>query len=165
MISPDAHNLFSQARRSSSAFSLIEVTIALGVVSFALVTLFGLLPTGLNNFRGSMDRSVSAQIAQGIIAKARQTDFTDLTSLQTPAGSPLYFTDEGDSTNMAQAIYVAKVTVETGVGVPSSASFTNSSMARVRVQVAKSPGGSEMPITSTNAAASVHDFSTFLPKM
>ena len=32
----------------ASAFSLIEVTMAIGIASFGLLTVFGLLPAGLN---------------------------------------------------------------------------------------------------------------------
>lgn len=150
--------------KNRNAFSLIEVVLALGVVSVALIPLFGLLPAGLGTFRGSIDRSVSTQIAQAIISEARQTDFANLTTLQTAAGSPLRFTEEGDkTTDASKTIYVARVTVETQVGVPSTASFTNSSIARVRVNVANSPNGSEAPITSNST--SCHEFSAFIPKM
>src|SRR5436190_20884425 len=64
--------------RSTSGFSLVEVVLAIGVVSFAFVTLFGLLPSGLTMFRKAMDISVGAQIFQKIVDDARQTDFSTL---------------------------------------------------------------------------------------
>jgi len=153
-----------RARDRACGFSLIEVTIALGITSFALISIFGLLPTGLSTFRNSIDRSISSQIAQGIISRARQTDFSNLMVFQTVSGSPLRFTDEGEETTEAsKTIYVATVTMDTQVGVPSSTSFTNSSLARIRVRVANSPNGSETPITGNST--SVHDFSAFIPKM
>jgi uncharacterized protein (TIGR02598 family) len=154
----------SRPGRVSQGFSLVEVTIALGVVSFALVALFGLLPTGLTTFRSSIDRSVASQIAQGIINEARQTDFTNLGSLATASGSPKLFTEDGqETTDAAKSIYVAAITVEPGVAIPSATSFANSSMAKIRVRVANSPGGSETPITSNST--SVQDFTAFIPKM
>ena len=40
---------------SNAGFSLIEVTLAIGIIAFAFVALFGLLPTGMQTFRASVD--------------------------------------------------------------------------------------------------------------
>ena len=42
-------------RLSSNGFSLVEVTIALGIVAFGLMALFALLPIGLNLVRESSE--------------------------------------------------------------------------------------------------------------
>jgi uncharacterized protein (TIGR02598 family) len=152
--------------RFPHGFSLIEVTIALGVVSFALIALFGLLPTGLTTFRSSIDRSVASQIAQNIISQARQTEFSSLSTLATPAGSPKKFTEDGDETTDAtKTIYVAKVEVETQVTLPAATVVPNTSMAKIRVRVVNSPSGSEAAITSNSTISVVQDFSAFIPKM
>jgi uncharacterized protein (TIGR02598 family) len=52
----------------SFAFSLVEVVVALGVVSFAIVAILGLMPTGLQTGRSSQDETRSPQIAQDIFA-------------------------------------------------------------------------------------------------
>ena len=70
-----------------SGFSLVEVVLAIGVVAFAFVTLFGLLPSGLTLFRKAMDVSVGAQIFQKIVDDARQTDFSTLTDSTNTASS------------------------------------------------------------------------------
>jgi uncharacterized protein (TIGR02598 family) len=68
-----------------SGFSLVEVVLAVGVISFAFVAILGLLPAGLHQFRQAMDTSVAAQIAQRIIQDAQQTDFDVLTETVAPA--------------------------------------------------------------------------------
>jgi type II secretory pathway pseudopilin PulG len=75
------------ARRRRSAFSLVEVVLAVGVISFAFVAILGLLPAGLNQFRQAMDASVGAQIAQRIILECQQTDFDVLTDSADSRGS------------------------------------------------------------------------------
>jgi uncharacterized protein (TIGR02598 family) len=151
--------------RSPRGFSLIEVTIALGIFAFALIALFGLLPTGLTTFRSSIDRSVASQIAQNIISEARQTEFSSLSTLATPAGSPKKFTEDGDETTEAsKTIYVAKVEVDTSVSLP-AAPTPNTCMAKIRVRVVNSPSGSEAAITSNSTTRAVQDFSAFIPKM
>jgi uncharacterized protein (TIGR02598 family) len=61
--------------RERTAFSLVEVAVALAVVTFALVGILGLIPIGLGNFREAMDTTVGAQLAQRVITDAEQTDF------------------------------------------------------------------------------------------
>lgn len=60
---------------TAKGFSLVEITMALGIISVAFVALMGVLPTGLKSFRDSIDRSVTAQIVQRLVNEARQTDF------------------------------------------------------------------------------------------
>lgn len=58
-------------RNGKRAFSLIEVTIALGVVVFALVALFGLLSNGIKVSRQSRTELMAAQVASAILAERR----------------------------------------------------------------------------------------------
>ena len=166
ILAPSSTPVARPRARFPHGFSLIEVTIALGVVSFALIALFGLLPTGLTTFRSSIDRSVASQIAQNIISQARQTEFSSLSTLATPAGSPKRFTEDGDeTTDASKTIYVAKVEVETSVSLPADLPTPNTSMAKIRVRVVNSPSGSEAAITSNSTSSVVQDFSAFIPKM
>ena len=59
-------------------FSLVEVVIAIGIVAFAFVGVFSLIPAGMGVFREGMDASISAQIAQRIASEASQSDFDAL---------------------------------------------------------------------------------------
>ena len=47
---------------SRSAFSLVEVVIALGILAFCLVPLIGLLPAGFQTFRDANDEAAAANI-------------------------------------------------------------------------------------------------------
>jgi len=71
-------------------FSLVEITIALGLVSFVAVSIIGLLPTGLTVMRNAMDQTVEAQIVRSISGQSQVANFTNLTS-----GGPSYFDHEG----------------------------------------------------------------------
>jgi hypothetical protein len=55
------------------AFSLIEVTIALGLAAFCLVTVFALLPLGLASDQTSLDQTVASNLSSGIVADLRST--------------------------------------------------------------------------------------------
>lgn len=71
----------SQLSRGGHGFSLIEVVLALGILSFALVGLFGALPFGLGVFRQAIDQTVSAQIAQEVTGMIQRTPFANLSDL------------------------------------------------------------------------------------
>jgi type II secretory pathway pseudopilin PulG len=50
------------------AFSLIEVTLALGVAAFCLVVVFGLLPLGITSNQNSIQQSAAASMSRAIVA-------------------------------------------------------------------------------------------------
>ena len=56
---------------STRGFSLIEVTIALGIATFCLVALFALLPIGLNTNRDTIEQTVATSIAANIASDIR----------------------------------------------------------------------------------------------
>ncbi len=62
----------------AKAFSLVEVTLALGIISVSLLSLIGLVPAGLGVLRESMDQTVHAQIVQRITAGLVSSDFASL---------------------------------------------------------------------------------------
>lgn len=57
-----------KSSRIANAFSLVEVVLALGVVSFAVVAILGILPVGLNTSHSAQDETRAAQIAEDILA-------------------------------------------------------------------------------------------------
>ena len=79
-------------------FSLVEVTLALGVVSLCLVTILGLVPIGLRTNQNASSQTVAANILSAVIADMRATPRAGTTSNQfgITFGSPksLYFESE-----------------------------------------------------------------------
>lgn len=140
-------------RDPRAAFSLVEVTLALGIFAFAITAIFGLLPLGLSSFRQAMDTSVSSQICQRVINDAQQTDFSVLTTVtsQNTASSngnvkqPLrYFDNEGNevpcSNGVPSAAYLYKVNT---VVIPATAmpgAAKNANLATVVIQIINNPG-------------------------
>ena len=50
-----------------NAFSLVEVTLALGIAAFCLLAIFGLLPVGIKSQQNAIGQTVAAGIATGIV--------------------------------------------------------------------------------------------------
>jgi uncharacterized protein (TIGR02598 family) len=121
-INPPLNKLKSKSR---NGFSLVEVTLSLGLVSFALVTMLGLLPTGLSTLRASMNQTVEAQILQSIASRAVISSFTNVTA------NTLYFDDEGLPVDSQGAYYTANL-------APGDCSFPGSANAAALTNSLKS---------------------------
>jgi type II secretory pathway pseudopilin PulG len=57
--------------RETSAFSLVEVTLALGVAAFCLIAVLGLLPTSLRTQQASIQQTTANQIISTIFSALR----------------------------------------------------------------------------------------------
>jgi len=88
-------------RRHAAGFSLVEVTLAIGIVSFAMLALLGVVPVGLSTMRQAADRTVESQIVRQIGAEALYTPFSELKT--NFSGTTLYFNDEGSALTNAAA--------------------------------------------------------------
>lgn len=83
----------------SSSFSLVEVTVALGVAAFCLVAVFGLLPVGLRANQNSISQTAAGSILSAVIADMRATPKSASSSIQFGitfgTETTLYFDNEG----------------------------------------------------------------------
>jgi Tfp pilus assembly protein PilV len=71
---------FRITQRSTAAFSLVEVTLALGVAGFCLIAILGLLPAGLNTNQNSVRQTTANGILSTIVADLRATPATSTNS-------------------------------------------------------------------------------------
>jgi uncharacterized protein (TIGR02598 family) len=121
-----------------AAFSLVEVTLALGVAAFALVAVFGLLPLGLNSDQASIEQSAATNIATEIAADLRQAPTSVEVALASVSGvtlttfSPKY---QIDATSTGKTFYLDEV------GMPSS----SSSQARYKAVITLIQPSAESP--------------------
>ncbi len=64
--------------RRTAGFSLIEVTLALGIVTFALVGAVGVLPTALSSSRQSFNKNRASAIADTVFSSLRSAPFNSV---------------------------------------------------------------------------------------
>jgi uncharacterized protein (TIGR02598 family) len=76
---------------SRKAFSLIEVTLALAVVSFSMLTIAGLLPIGLSTLSSAATRTGEANIAKEMSSELEQIPLSEITGLS----QTTYYYDRG----------------------------------------------------------------------
>ena len=88
--------------RSPSAFSLVELTLALGIAAFCLIAVFSLIPVGIQTNRNATSQSAAANIIASVIADMRAT--TSSTSPQYGitfgTAKTLYFDAAGQFTTL-----------------------------------------------------------------
>jgi uncharacterized protein (TIGR02598 family) len=117
---------------SKQAFTLIEVTLALGVAGFCLVSIFGLLPIGINSNQASLEQTMAGNIASSIIGDLRSTPMTATATahygIQLPTTS---ISTMGPSTSAA-TIYVAANGDASASGAPVT---SGSAISRYRVSI------------------------------
>lgn len=93
-------------------FSLVEVVMALGIMSFALMGIVGLLPAGLSQFRQAVDVTMKAQISQELTAMVQRTDYAKLGEFGNPSTPKVsYYDSEGTllgNTGGNEYAYMAK---------------------------------------------------------
>ena len=131
-------------RLGSHAFSLVEVTLALGVVTFSVLTLVGLIPMGLTTFHKAVATSVSSQIVQQVVTDVQQSDFNLLVSsnsqvIQLPLS---YFDDQGNKVSGATspgAVYQVNVVVNTPVVLTGGSSSTPANLASLIIEIVSNP--------------------------
>ena len=66
----------STAQRISAAFSLVEVALAMGVASFCLVAVLGLVPLGVSTNEAASDQATGSNILTHVLADLRATPMT-----------------------------------------------------------------------------------------
>ncbi len=79
----------------TSAFSLIEIALAMGIASFALTAMMGLLSVSLGSSKASTDDTVLATMANNVIGDLRRQSFDAAKNYIQGANSPVAFFDVG----------------------------------------------------------------------
>lgn len=99
----------------SSGFTLVEVTLALGLAAFCLLAVFGLLPTGINCNRASVEQTAAASLARAIVADLRATPQNSTNSPQYaipfPSTSASFYFAEDGTAGTASPRYLATITI------------------------------------------------------
>jgi uncharacterized protein (TIGR02598 family) len=163
-----------KVKRSShkvSAFSLVEVTLALGVAAFCLIAVLGLLPTSLKTQQASIQQTTANSIISQIFSDLR-ADLRlppGLASHETDGGfqpplhghwlqmlapDTLFFTQEGKPVNNGQDVAVFRATITYNqlgpTGDTSLANITVSWPAQVDPSTGGVPAGSVTTLVAVN---------------
>jgi uncharacterized protein (TIGR02598 family) len=96
-----------KARSAEQGMTLAEVAICLGLISFALVSMLGLLPTGMVTLREARDATAEGNYLQSLNAAYLSLGFSDM-----PASETYYFDQDGQAVTESSPLKRYRVTVE-----------------------------------------------------
>lgn len=113
---PPSRSATSTRLANKRAFSLVEVVLAIGVVSFSMMAMVGVLPIGLRSAQESNAQVAMANIGRQLQGELQQisfsTDSSDPLNISSLSSSPYYYTLEGlKTTSAADRYYEAKFDV------------------------------------------------------
>jgi len=92
-------------RRISGGFSLVEVSLALGIITFAILPILALLVVGLSTLREARDQITETHIINGLSAKVRMMSFQELSDLS----MEVYFDLAGIQVTEKESVYRAEI--------------------------------------------------------
>jgi uncharacterized protein (TIGR02598 family) len=92
-------------KRSTAAFSLVELTLAIGIAAFCLIAVFGLMPVGVQTNRNATSQTAATNIIASVIADMRATTSSTSPQYGVTFGTPrtLYFDGAGQFTTVLDA--------------------------------------------------------------
>jgi uncharacterized protein (TIGR02598 family) len=100
--------------RCSAAFSLVELTLALGIAAFCLIAVLGLVPVAALTNRNATSQTAATNIIASVIADMRATTSSTSPQYNIPFGTArtLYFDGAGQFTTSlgANSRYRVRVT-------------------------------------------------------
>ena len=85
---------------AANGFTLVEVSVALGLISFALITMIGVMQTGLAVLHDANQKTIDAQILQQVSSAMAVNTANSRTSfsanISPPSSATLYFDSDGE---------------------------------------------------------------------
>lgn len=124
-----------------AGFGLVEVAMSLGIVSFALLALFGLMSVGLSSGKTSREDMICTGLAMTAFSELRGLPFVDL-----PTGTNFYFTYEGGRLSTSNNAYYECAASVSDSTLPSDFGY----LRRVRLEIVW-PVGAVAANRQTNA--------------
>ena len=101
-------------RAAIAAFSLVEVTLALGIAAFCLIAVFGLIPVAVQTNRNATSQTAATNIIASVIADMRATtsSISPQYGITFGTAKTLYFDGAGQFTTLlgANSRYRARIT-------------------------------------------------------
>lgn len=141
---PKSPRPFRKFRAPRRAFTLVEVCLALGIMSFSAIALLGLLPTALDHLGGSIDKSRAQTISRQVLVEARQMGFLELSNQD---DYERFFTNEGDAVEVKNSTvaYTARISVnKNGATRLPGDNSDQSTLLTVTVEIHRTPGGNDI---------------------
>ena len=141
--------------RALHAFSLIEVTLALGLCSFAIVGVFGLLAVSMNSTRSSASDTTLAAMVGEVQADLRGRAFPDVENGLSAASLVYYFNGDGTRLPSRDATTVYECRIR-GQADPDTAG-TKNNLLRLRLEFSRQADGRSHVVSTLPTLLARHE--------
>lgn len=130
------------------AFSLVEITLALGITSFSMIAILGLSAVSLKQTGESRSDLYEAMLVQGVRAQLASIPWADLTGSSGGSGLPytFYFSLDGAPVATAAAADWQVVVTDTAGTVPGLPADASAHLLTLRLDVRHRATGRELSI-------------------
>jgi uncharacterized protein (TIGR02598 family) len=168
----------SSLRRPAFGFSLVEVTVAMGIVATVMVALLALLPYGMDNIREAKGTQVQARIANEIIGELQVMDWgkePNFSKASDMDGKILRYDGEGtriedtSEKDKQDTIYKAKIELPMNeeVLLPGQGGQKGQGryLRRVTIKIAFAPGDREIDFNSRKLPLPYNSFTSEIVKL
>lgn len=112
-----------------AAFSLVEVTLALGIAAFCLIAVFGLMPVGVQTNRNATSQSAATNNIAAVTADLRATPKASTTSSQFGitfgTDKILYFDSAGQASTSLDANSRYRMKITWGASTPNGPRYAS----------------------------------------
>jgi len=146
--------------KTNRAFTLVEIVLALGIVSFAIVGLIGLLTVSFDSGRASDEDTLIASMARQIVTELRAQPFDNLASQAGDSGPIYYFDHEAHLvTSSSDAIYQAQVriTADTDFNTQSTTSGATVNLYEILMPFVRTAAPKRLAIQTLHASIARYD--------
>ena len=128
---------------SQRAFTLVEITIAVGIIAVVSIPAFALLAIGTDLNQDSQRKVFVSQIIDQVSREVGQTPYSEI-----PDSYPLFIFDAGgirlSDPADPERLYIARVTIDKSATLPGNAAAPGS-LARITIDVAPDRSQADSP--------------------
>jgi uncharacterized protein (TIGR02598 family) len=169
-------NQLVSTHRLKAGFSLVEVTIAMGIVASVMMALLALLPFGMDSIRDAKNTLVTSRIANEMVTELQSIDWGQQNAfLESYSREIFYFDSEGtrlkskDGPDMAYRVQVTIKSPEKNPILPGVNAAQNGAPRDYRreaeIKVAFAPEGREVNFAATGSNLPYRQYNTILAKL
>ncbi|MEZ0387479.1 MAG: Verru_Chthon cassette protein B [Verrucomicrobium sp.] len=135
-----------------SGFSLVEVALAMAIVSFGVFSVVATMPGGMEMLRNSVNDTIESRIAQELLAKLEGSDWKDTSNLADYNGKICYFDSQGNELHTSSGtggveppwtVFTARISVGAlPPTLPATSTVPSDSLRQVRIFITDKPASS-----------------------
>lgn len=106
------HSFFLRRKTSrTTAFSLVEVMLSLGIIAFCFTVLIGVIPVALTTYREAIASTLRAEMTRQVMSDLQQAPYDAIEKIENKPQQRYFGSDGVPLSNSVNAVYLLKYQV------------------------------------------------------